>query len=87
MTRYTIDYPSGVRMHAAGQLEGVVIGDNGYCPLLVDGENVVVLDPRAIIRDRDSGRVVYRPSMVPGDRLAPWARDWLSDHLAWEATS
>jgi hypothetical protein len=77
MTRYTIDHPSGVRMHAAGELDGVVIGDSGYCPLIVDGENVAVLDPRAIIRDRGqpTGRVPAvdgrpRPSRAVGGRLA-----------------
>lgn len=80
---YLVRYPSGKRLRLSGELEVAVLGDNGACPIIDDGEQVVVLDPRAIVRDRASGEVVYHPSMV-AESLAPWVREWLGEHLAWE---
>ena len=59
-----MSHPSGNRFKLSGELEVIVIGGGGACPTIDNGERVVVLDPRAIIRERASGELVYHPSMV-----------------------
>jgi hypothetical protein len=84
---YSVRYPSGARLRLRGTFAVVCIGaDGGVCPVIDSGSEVVVLDPRAVVRET-SGRVVYHPARVARETLAPWVREWLDAHLAWEAAA
>jgi hypothetical protein len=81
---WDVSYPSGKRLQVTGGLDVVLIGDLVQ-PIIEEGERVVLLDQRAIVSEHKSGRVVYRPSMVPRERLKPEFRLWLDEHPEWDA--
>lgn len=91
-------YPSGQRLrYCARDFQFGGFGTRGQdeaAPLLVlaepatlDTERLVVgdqvlLDPRCVVVEALTRRVVYDPRALQAD-LAPWVRDWLRDNDDW----
>lgn len=79
---YVICYPSGARFRVFGRLTQ---GHVHRGPTIRDGDDVMELDPRAVIT-RD-GLVIYEPRRWVdrgGGRLA-WVAAWLAAHPEWPA--
>ena len=80
-----ITYPSGKNFVIDGVWKGL-IKTNGIPSLAVDlgeqeDERVVLLDPRAIVRD-GVGKRLYRPSHRSLEG-APELQEWLADNPGW----
>ena len=80
-----ITYPSGKNFFIDGVWKGL-IKTNGIPSLAVDlgeqeDERVVLLDPRAIVRD-GVGKRLYRPSHRSLEG-APELQEWLADNQGW----
>lgn len=82
--RYRAAYPSGTRLDLDGDLLLLDLDENGITPAVDNDRGMFVLDPRAVVRDRDTSTTAYHPrDTVPAGRMAPWAVEWLGEHLAW----
>lgn len=80
--KYTIRYQSGKTFTLAGDFELTTVPKEGLVPCIVVGTQLNILDPRAII---SHGEIVcYRPRNHHS-QLAPWARQWLTEHPEWDA--
>jgi hypothetical protein len=80
-----ITYPSGKNFVIDGVWKGL-IKTNGIPSLAIDlgeqeDERVVLLDPRAIVRD-GVGKRLYRPSHRSLEG-APELQEWLADNPGW----
>ena len=80
-----ITYPSGKHFFIDGVWKGLV-RTYGIPSLAVDlgeqeDERVVLLDPRAIVRD-EVGKRLYRPSRRSLEG-APELQEWLADNPGW----
>ena len=80
-----IAYPSGKHFVLDGVWKGL-IKPNGVPSLAVDlgkqeDKPVVLLDPRAIVRDGE-GKRLYRPSRRSLEG-APGLQEWLADNPGW----
>jgi hypothetical protein len=81
-----IAYPSGIRFVVDGVWRGIV-RTAGLPSLMVydvtgaEGNPVLLLDPRAIVRD-EKGERIYRPSHRSLEG-APGLQSWLADNPGW----
>jgi hypothetical protein len=78
---YTVRYPSGAEFTVTGHLRKIA-GPHGPLPAVDRGDDVVVLDPRAVILA--AGAKVYGPRDLLPDDHSPEFRAWLAGHPAWD---
>lgn len=84
MSKFLIQYPSGENLELEGNFQHLKINDEiGKVPAIDEiSSQIVILDPRAVIRNSDTQAVVYSPRWFQ-DELAPWANDWLNENPQW----
>lgn len=96
-----IDYPSGNSAGVSATAVGILSeapGSGEMQPFaitskqstkmfgdVVNGESMVLLDPRGVIRHSVTREVVYEPRQW-SQHVPPWVRKWLADHPDWPAT-
>ena len=77
--RFIVYYPSGDRFALRGRF-AVIGSPHGALPTIDTGNEIVILDPRAVVLGRDG--LVYDATDLQPDRLAPWVREWLRERAA-----
>jgi hypothetical protein len=82
--RMKIAYPSGISLSATGVLYQLTDPEMQFAPAVEQGRALHVLDPRAVVIEAQSGRVLYSPRSIPLNRQAPWVIAWLAEHPGWD---
>ena len=81
-----IEYPSGYCTTLKGQLYQNIDEGLQFTPSVVPKSStdpISVLDPRCIITESATGKVVFHPRRQRADMQAEWVKDWLIDHPEW----
>jgi|SRR5579884_706915 len=86
---WIVKYPSFARpdrgvLRLRGDLAVVCL--SGACwPAVSVVDETTILDPRAIITNAESGRVLYGPSSIPRRNHDPDMAEWVDAHPDWES--
>ena len=79
MSKYEIEYPSGMQFSLSGDFLLAPL-DNWLIPIVSEGNRVVALDQRAVVKQ--DGQIVYSPRSNL-DGMLPEMFQWLKDNPQW----
>ena len=87
VAEYHVYYPSGQQWKVTGLFGILFNAQHGSAPTVRVGEQLYVLDPRAVLIRGDL--IIYDPRRLAdtpasaGMGFAPWVHRWLAEHREW----
>ena len=80
---YRIFYPSGLQFHLEGRLETVRMEGALYPVVLLRSDEIMILDPRAVIANLGTRGIDYSPRYHPLESFSGAFQSWLAEWPSW----
>ncbi|MFQ5847355.1 MAG: hypothetical protein ACE5IQ_06715 [Candidatus Methylomirabilales bacterium] len=81
--QYRIFYPSGLQFQLEGRLEIANMEGHLYPVVLLASDEIMILDPRAVIANLGSQSIDYSPRYHPLESFSGAFQSWLAEWPSW----
>lgn len=80
---YRIFYPSGIQFQLEGRLETVRMEGDLYPVVLLASDEIMILDPRAVVANLRTRSIDYSPRYHPLESFGRGFQSWLAEWPSW----
>lgn len=80
---YRVFYPSGIQFQIEGRLETVTMEGSLYPVMLLASDEMMILDPRAVVANLGARSIDYSPRYHPLESFSRTFQTWLVEWPSW----
>ena len=80
---YRIFYPSGLQFQLEGRLDILKMEGELYPAVLLASDEIMILDPRAVIANLRTRSIDYSPRYHPLESFSVAFQNWLAEWPSW----